>query len=228
MLKSLKNFISVVVLIAFAKLIQMTVYIEPDYAKAKKEKPKVEVPAKLPEKANSQNNIDSVAIGKNDKKSQEKVSESGEKEVQKKTTPETSVSTSSAGDYFQNLKNTYLNPILAELPEGRSREDVVVRYYKHNEDRDKVYALRALGYYLHEKEAEDSKESPSNVLYYGSDVDIRDIQIVAYTLLKNGVPLKAIQPSQYDWKYHSLEIGADSLLEGKSTLKIANVQAFNR
>ena len=130
--------------------------------------------------------------------------------------------------YFQDLKNSYLSPILANLPEGRSREDIVVRYYKHNMDRDKVYALRTLGYYLHEKEAEDNKDLESNVLYYGYDVDQRDIQLVAFTLLESGVPLRSIQQSQFDWKSNSLEIGADSLLQNNPLLKISDVEAFYR
>ena len=135
--------------------------------------------------------------------------------------------TSISGEaYFLDLKNAYLSPILASLPEGRSREDVVVRYYKHEKDGEKVYSLKKLGYYLHEREAEDSKDYGSNVLYYGSDVDVRDIQLVAYTLKQNGIPLKAIIRSQYDWKYHSLEIGADSLLVGRPILSLDEIQSF--
>lgn len=129
-------------------------------------------------------------------------------------------------DYFQNLKNEYLGPILAELPEGRSREDVVVRYYTHNMDNKKVYALRSLGYYLHEKEPEDSQDLESNVLYYGKDVDARDIQLVAYTLVKNGVPLRAIKQSQFEWKGSALEIGTDSLLQDNPLLTIAKIKDF--
>lgn len=142
----------------------------------------------------------------------------------KRTIPNSEISDK---DYFKSLKNSYLGPIVAALPEGRSREDVVIRYYKHNKDKDKVYVLKKLGYYLHEKEAEDSKNFGSNVLYYGSDVDVKDIQIVAYTLLQNGVPLKGIEPSQYEWKFHALEIGADSLLASRSELDISDVRNFS-
>lgn len=131
-------------------------------------------------------------------------------------------------DYFQDLKNSYLSPIIAKLPEGRSREDVVVRYYRHNMDNDRVYALRRLGYYLHEKEPEDSKDLESNVLYYGREVDIRDIQLVAYTLMKNGVPLRAIKQSQFDWKLSAIEIGTDSLLQDSPLLTAASIESFQR
>ncbi|MEM7298703.1 MAG: hypothetical protein AAF391_10615 [Bacteroidota bacterium] len=130
--------------------------------------------------------------------------------------------------YFQTLKNSYLSPIIAKLPEGRSREDVVVRYYKHNMDNKRVYALRSLGYYLHEKEPEDSEDLESNVLYYGKDVDVRDVQLVAYTLLKNGVPLRSIKQSQFDWKSSALEIGTDSLLQENPLLTVSSIRSFER
>ncbi|MEP1097725.1 MAG: hypothetical protein ABJG78_21580 [Cyclobacteriaceae bacterium] len=129
-------------------------------------------------------------------------------------------------DYFQNLKNSYLSPILASLPEGRSREDVVIRYYKHVNDGDKVFVLRKLGYYLHEREAEDNKGLGSNALIYGADVDPRDIKLVAYTLIKSGVSLKTIKQSAYDWKFHSLEIGVDSLAQKNDVLSLSDIQTF--
>ncbi len=128
--------------------------------------------------------------------------------------------------YFQDLKNSYLSPILASLPEGRSREDVVIRYYKHENDGNRAYALKRLGYYLHEREAEDNQQLASNSLYYGSDVDLRDIHIVAYTLLKEGMPLKSIKQSAFDWKFNSIEIGADSLVENNPIMSVADIEAF--
>lgn len=131
-------------------------------------------------------------------------------------------------EYFQNLKNSYLSPLLAALPEGRSREDVVIRYYKHKNDGDNIYSLRRLGYYLHEREAEDNIGLESNSLYYGSDVDVKDIQLVAYQLLQSGIPLKSITRSQYDWKYNSLEIGADSLVQNRPVLELSDIIAFTK
>lgn len=130
--------------------------------------------------------------------------------------------------YFDDIKNSYISPILAELPEGRSREDVVVRYYKHENDGQEIYSLRKLGYYLHEREAEDNLRLRSNSLYYGDDVDIRDIRLVAYELIKAGVPLKSISRSQFDWKFNSIEIGADSLVENNSILSISDILAFEK
>lgn len=222
--KNWSYFIAAVCLITVAKLIEIFFYeqLKPYHSEKDYTQQQISTdnkPSNSKEKVTPTIELEAVAneTGQEDEKKTEELPVDPQKEEQL-----------SGDDYFQNLKNAYLSPILAEVPQGRSREDVVVRYYKHNKDNDKVYALKALGYYLHEKEAEDSKEYGSNVLYYGSDVDLRDIQIVAYTLLQNGVPLRAIEPSQFDWKYHSLEIGADSLLEDRRVLSIDKIISLKR
>ena len=129
---------------------------------------------------------------------------------------------------LEDLKRNYLNTILEELPPGQLREDIVVRYYRHEKDGNKVYVLRDLGYYIHEKEATETMGLGSNVLIYGDDVPIEDIQIVAYTLLDQGLPLKAIEPTQFDWKSTSLEVGTDTLLLSNSVLTDTDIQNFSK
>ncbi|MFK7952086.1 MAG: hypothetical protein AB8B73_04515 [Ekhidna sp.] len=119
---------------------------------------------------------------------------------------------------LDDLKENYISIKNAALEEGRSREDVVIRYYKHEKDGDKVYALKDLKYYLHEKPATETKGLGSNVIYYGDEVNKEDIQVVAFILLENGIPLKSIERSKYDWKSNSIEIGTDSLLIEQNNL----------
>ncbi|WP_370090268.1 hypothetical protein [Ekhidna sp.] len=126
------------------------------------------------------------------------------------------------------LKNNYLAPIIAKLPAGQLREDVVIRYYRHDQDGDKVYALKELGYYIHEKEANETAGLGSNVLYYGNDVRIEDIKIVALTLLEKGLPLKSIEPTRFDWKSTSIEIGTDVNLVDANNLSSAQVTNFTK
>lgn len=127
---------------------------------------------------------------------------------------------------FEDLKQLYLAPIISDLPPRQLREDVVIRYYKHEQDDDKVYSLRKLGYYIHEKEASETAGLGSNVIYYGSDVNVEDIQIVAYELLKSGLPLKSIQPTQFNWKSNSIEIGTDTLLITNANLTESAILSF--
>ncbi len=127
---------------------------------------------------------------------------------------------------LEDLKNNYLAPIIASLPQGQLREDVVIRYYKHQKDGDKVYSLKALGYYIHEKQATETAGLGSNVLYYGDEVNNADIQIVALTLLDQGLPIKSILPTQFGWKSTSIEIGTDTLLINEEILSEADIKNF--
>lgn len=129
---------------------------------------------------------------------------------------------------LSELKNLYLAPKIANLPPGQLREDVVVRYYRHDQDGDKVYVLKELGYYIHEKEANETAGLGSNVLYYGNEVNLEDIQIIAYTLLEKGLPIKALYPTQYSWKSNSIEIGTDTLLLSNAILSKSDIQNFSK
>lgn len=243
MAKSLTYFIAAVILVGGFKLIEVFFYeaLKPHHPQKKTAKGQKIVDK--PKKEKLENLIETTAATSNSNEQAKEPSENAAESVsdqtsatnvaeptlaQDKQQPETSIAQSLTGDdYFQDLRNSYLSPILAGLPEGRSREDIVIRYYKHVNDGDKVFALRNLGYYLHQREAEDSEGLGSNALIYGDDVDPRDIELVAYTLIKSGVPLKIIKKSAYDWKFHSLEIGVDSLAQDNAVLSISDIQDFS-
>ncbi len=239
MIKSLQNFIVAIVLIVGAKLIEVNFYhILKIPSKDKEHKEKVEEPPKdeldqvieYTVESDSATQSDAIpadsVIEEQTAEPFESSSDSNGQDDSVTNEPQAENSMPDGDDYFQDLKNSYLSPILASLPEGRSREDVVIRYYKHENDGDRVYALKELGYYLHEREAENNMNLPSNSLYYGSDVDLRDIKLVAYTLLKEGMPLKAIKRSAYDWKFNALEIGADSLVQNNAILSVSDIELF--
>ncbi len=242
-MKSLRYFFVAVVLISTAKLIEVNFYYilkspHPGDKEYKKDSYDSEVEDKdsfdkVIESAQKQapDSTDQVSEVVQEPaafdEQEQATEESGDSEDNPATNNAQVSSSALTGEaYFQDLKNSYLSPIIASLPEGRSRDDVVIRYYKHENDGNRAYALKSLGYYLHEREAEDNQRLASNSLYYGSEVDLRDIQIVAYTLLKEGMPLKAIKKSAFDWKFNSIEIGADSLVENNSILSVADIQAF--
>lgn len=138
------------------------------------------------------------------------------------------VSTEKGRSYgsLEELKEGYLAPILARLPANRSRGDIIIRYYRHLKDGDGVYALKELGYYIHEKIATETKGLGSNVLYYGDHIRLEDIQIVAYTLKANGIPLKAIMHTKYAWKADAIEIGTDSTLLSHDIISDEAIMGF--
>lgn len=145
-------------------------------------------------------------------------------------TPKTNRQSSPVVNYggLAELKNIYLAPKIANLPPGQLRNDVVIRYYRHDKDEDKVYSLKELGYYIHEKEAIETAGLGSNIMYYGDDVNVEDIQIVAYTLLSKGLPIKAIKPTQFAWKSNAIEIGTNPELEDTPNLTAETVKEFRK
>jgi len=140
---------------------------------------------------------------------------------------DTSVSDSK---YFQLLKENYIQDIIKEIPSGKSRTDLVVRYYKRKGDgKDGIYELNEMRYYIHEREVTDnSMVLANNSIFYGDNIKKEDIQIVAYTLLTNGIPIKSIKPSKYssDWKSNSIEIASDASLSDKNVLTLTDVRTL--
>ena len=148
------------------------------------------------------------------------------KEVSKGPAPEVS---SMSG--FEKELRAYKAQVLAQLEPGEKRMDVLVRYYPHEPDGKAVYNLRALGYYLHERPTlPEYADKPSNSLYYGDNVPLKDIQLVAITLLDAGIPLKQITESRFhaDWKSNALEIGADTLVNNRPVLSKQDIQLFTK
>lgn len=114
-------------------------------------------------------------------------------------------------EYFRKFVQIYNDQKLRGVtPE--SRKDVVIRYYVKEKDEDKVFSLRQLGFYIHERPTSEAYQGlPTNALYYGNEVNIEDLKMVAYTLLRKGVELRLIEPSKFsnDWKARSIEIGTE-------------------
>ncbi|UXX80218.1 hypothetical protein N7E81_03780 [Reichenbachiella carrageenanivorans] len=125
-----------------------------------------------------------------------------------KLTPEKSTEESDAA-YFQQLIQQYEKQRTGDT---QARTDVVIRYYKKNKDGDRVYKLRNLGFYIHERHVEaDYDGYASNAIFYGDSVSREDLMVIAYDLIASGIKLQSITLSKYHdaWKAHSVEIGTD-------------------
>ena len=118
----------------------------------------------------------------------------------------------SDGEFFANLFEKEVGPG-EKKASTRSRTDIVIRYYKKDKDGDRVYKLRNLGFYIHERPAEDDFDRyASNAIFYGDSVKKKDLILIAYQLMQNGVKLQSMTLSKYHdaWKAHSVEIGTDT------------------
>lgn len=125
----------------------------------------------------------------------------------------------SSSDYFDNLIEEYKANVLSKK---KYRNDVVVRYYKHEQDGEKAEVLVDYGFYLHKRPVEESKfkSLKTNVIYFGQDFPKSDLELITYLLVKSGLEIKEVKPfKDYDgWKHNAIEIGCDPKLSKKSTI----------
>lgn len=129
--------------------------------------------------------------------------------------------------FFETLITRYQSETLSQLGSKKARTDVVLRYYRHPPDGTSAYALEKLGFYIHERPvAPEHVRYQSNAVYFGDSVRVEDIQIVSYTLLNEGLPIKVIKPSKFagSWKARSIEIGTDTTLLQQPTLSLSEIR----
>lgn len=132
-------------------------------------------------------------------------------------------------DYFKQLRIDYLKKYKPVIGPGMHRTDIVIRYYYHEPDNEKVQKLNDLKLYLHIRPVSETlRDHESNSIYYGDSVSTSDIQLIAYTLIKNGLPIKQIVPSKYhdSWKSRALEIGSDPLFANAPALDLEEIKSF--
>jgi len=229
-----------VIFLGIIKLLQVTAFDAERYEKSKQNankplkssKPKKETPKKEPVPIDIDDSlkVETNSIDTTDPFETAESFENQQEVLEEKTEPKPQEALSRntvTYEGFNDLKNQYLAPILASLPEGQLRQDVVIRYYKHLQDGERVYALRAMGYYVHEKEANETAGLGSNAIYYGEDVAVEDIQLVAYTLISTGLPIQAILPTAFEWKSNAIEIGTDPDLNA-ANLTEKDISSFSK
>jgi len=138
------------------------------------------------------------------------------------------LSTSKDETYFLEMIRDYQANVLSKR---KYRNDVVVRYYRHESDEAKAQLLVDFGFYLHERPVDKSrfKNISSNVIYFGNGFPERDLKLITYLLVKNGIPIKRLQPfKNYNgWKKNSIEIGGNPKLTEKPTLTFSEIRSFS-
>ncbi|WP_421873596.1 hypothetical protein [Marinoscillum sp.] len=156
---------------------------------------------------------------------QEETKKPANKEAKLATTESTSTKS-----YFEKLLATYREEVVAKLDKNKARQDIVIRYYHHAPDGNSAYTLAKLGYYIHEREvAAEYLDYQSNAIFYGDSVDLKDLQIVSYVLINNGLPIKEITPSKFhdSWKAHAIEIGTDTTMLNQPSITLDQVRALS-
>lgn len=116
--------------------------------------------------------------------------------------------------------------------------NVTVYYYDRTIDDKRVAVeLEALGYQFKIKPAsEHMRDNASNAIWFGSGVPIQDVKIVAFALIRAGIPIKGIRPypsssTNPAHKRNIIEVGGSIDLNDKQVLSIEaikNAQEFRR
>ena len=216
----MKYLIMTIVFLGIIKLLQVTSF---DGAKhdAMEKKRDGKYVKKASDKKTSDKATASVKLGS----AAAKKSATAKKQSKNKATAK---KVSEGGIALNDLKKSYLNPILEKLPPDGLRKDIFIRYYRHNEDGIGVYKLEEMGYYMHQKPATETAGLGSNIIYYGDDVPLEDIQLVALTLIEEGIPLKMIKHTKFEWKSSAIEIGTDSSIQDQPNLSLQDILDFDK
>lgn len=137
------------------------------------------------------------------------------------------ISTSADESYFLEMIQEYKTNVFNKR---KYRNDVVVRYYRHASDGDRVRLLVDYGFYLHVRPVgrHHYKNLDSNVIYFGQKFPEKDLKLIAYLLVKNGIPIKQLQPfKNYNgWKKKAIEIGGRAKFVEHPTLTFSEIRTF--
>jgi hypothetical protein len=126
------------------------------------------------------------------------------------------------------------NELLQKTPRvGRERRrSITVEYFPKNVDGNKVEAaLTELGFTVRKPAAIVSSIS-TNAVWFGSPVDVEDVKLVALTLIRAGVQIRAIRPIQ-DYIVNKrdlplIQVGADASILNDPPLSVAAIQSASR
>ncbi|MFB8789116.1 MAG: hypothetical protein U7123_09760 [Potamolinea sp.] len=103
---------------------------------------------------------------------------------------------------------------------------VTVKYYPRNVDSAVIQeSLSKLGLKF-ETEQSPNQNIPTNSIRFGSKVTLEDVKLVAYTLIRAGVELKAIRPfaKPDDPKSSLIQVGADKSLNTRPPLTVEQIR----
>ncbi len=107
------------------------------------------------------------------------------------------------------------------------RQSVTVQYFPKDVDPDVVQStLQKLGFNFKVSKA-NVLSIPTNAIWFGSKVNIEDVKLVAYTLIRAGVQIKTIKPfrgeSANSWA-SLIQVGADGDYVDSSALRISEIR----
>ncbi|MBC6481788.1 MAG: hypothetical protein GDA56_32530 [Hormoscilla sp. GM7CHS1pb] len=130
----------------------------------------------------------------------------------------------------ESLKADIVRDKLIKSTDNSSRENITVQYFPKNVDRRIVEdALRELNFNYITGESELSIST--NAIWFGNDVPIEDVKLVAYTLIRAGVEIKAIRPFPSTSSNRDrliIQVGSDAEYQSREPLSVDEIQAADK
>ncbi|MFT5640216.1 MAG: hypothetical protein ACI9A7_000313 [Cyclobacteriaceae bacterium] len=151
-------------------------------------------------------------------------------ETLKSTEPYLPSSKTNISAYFDAIWEDYKDKIITQLPIGKSRSDLIIRYYKHPKDGDRIKTLKTLRVYIHERPINKVMlPYESNAVFYGDSVATDDLQLTIYKLVNAGFPIKKVSLSAYhdSWKTQAIEIGTDTTIMDRAILSLDEISSLH-
>ncbi len=115
---------------------------------------------------------------------------------------------------------------LALKTSNQQRSEITIQYFPKDVDRDIVEAaLRELGFRLFVGVTQ-VENVPTNAIWFGANVKIDDVKLVAYTLIRAGVEIKIIRLFRNPMgnRAHLIQVGADTAYKDKPALTVADIK----
>lgn len=111
---------------------------------------------------------------------------------------------------------------------NKPQSATIIRYFPKAKDQEKVMvALKDLGFQPQIiNPRAHMRNIPSNTVWYGCDVDFKDVQTVVLYLIRGGIEIKAIEPFN-DFcgaKRNAIEIGATTAYQSKPPLSVEQIK----
>lgn len=126
----------------------------------------------------------------------------------------------------QSLEANRLRTELLQSTKSDSRQEITVQYFPKNVDRQIVEkSLYELGFKLTSGRT-NLQDIPTNAIWFGSEISIDDVKLVAYTLIRAGVDIKVIRPfrNPSGSKVRLIQVGSDAQYQSSLPLSVNDIQ----
>lgn len=128
-------------------------------------------------------------------------------------------------DVQESLQAEKERQLAAAKTAPSQRKNITIQYFPKDVDREKVEAaLQELGFRLVAGRTRVSNVQ-TNAIWFGKDVPVADVKLVAYTLMRAGVKIKIIRPfARNAGRDRVIQVGSDGNFINASPLTVQELR----